>query len=104
MSDIFISYSRQDQAFVRRLYEALTARKHNVFVDWEGIPASAEWMREIQDAIARSDAILFILSPDFAASQTCRTELAIADGNKKRLIPIVYRNVTPQVVPETLAK
>ncbi len=104
MSDLFISYSRQDQAFVRRLYDALTARKHNVFVDWESIPASAEWMREIQDAIVKSDAILFILSPDFAASQTCRTELALAEQNKKRLIPIVYHDVAPQDIPETLAK
>lgn len=104
MSDLFISYSRQDQAFVRRLHDDLTARQHNVFVDWESIPASAEWMREIQDAIVKSDAILFILSPDFAASQTCRTELALAEQNKKRLIPIVYRDVLPQDIPETLAK
>jgi WD40 repeat protein len=104
VSDLFISYSRQDQAFVRRLHDALTSHQHTVFVDWAGIPASAEWMKEIQDAITRSDAILFILSPDFAASQICRTELGLAENNKKRLIPIVYRDVTPQEVPEALAK
>src|SRR6516165_10843484 len=104
VSDLFISYSRQDQAFVRRLHDALTAHQHNVFVDWAGIPASAEWMKEIQDAITRSDAVLFILSPEFAASPTCRSELALAEDNKKRLIPIVYRDVPPPDVPDALAK
>jgi TIR domain len=65
VSDLFISYSRQDQGFVRRLHDTLTAHQHNVFVDWAGIPASAEWMKEIQDAVTGSDAILFVLSPDF---------------------------------------
>jgi WD40 repeat protein len=104
MTDLFISYSRQDQAFVRRLYERLTASGHDVFVDWAGIPASAEWMKEIQDAITRSDAVLFILSPDFAVSPICRTELALAEEARKRLIPIVYRDVPPQEAPEALAK
>jgi hypothetical protein len=104
VSHLFISYSRQDQAFVRRLHDALISHHHTVFVDWASIPASAEWMKEIQDAITKSDAILFILSPDFVASPTCRTELAVAEENKKRLIPIVYRDVAAQDVPPALAK
>ena len=42
MSKIFISYSRKDKDFVKKLYEALTKSLPNsdqdVWVDWEDIP------------------------------------------------------------------
>ena len=103
MASLFISYSRNDQAFVRKLYETLVADKHEVFVDWEGIPPSSEWKNEIDAAIDKSDAILCILSPDYLASAVCRHELATAEAEKKRLIPIVYREVPASEVPLSLA-
>jgi TIR domain-containing protein len=36
--DVFVSYSRADEAFVRRLDAALRARGKDVWVDWEDIP------------------------------------------------------------------
>ena len=103
MASLFISYSRNDQAFVRKLYETLVADKHEVFVDWEGIPPSSKWKNEIDAAIDKSDAILCILSPDYLASEVCRHELANAESEKKRLIPIVYREVPASEVPQSLA-
>ena len=44
MADLFISYSRKDQPFVRRLSDALVARGRETWVDWEGIAPSAKWM------------------------------------------------------------
>jgi len=34
--EVFISYSRKDQEFVRRLYEALNRRDRKAWVDWGG--------------------------------------------------------------------
>ena len=48
MADFFISYARQDRDLVRRLHDALTDRGRDTWVDWEGIPPTAEWM-EIDD-------------------------------------------------------
>ena len=38
MTDVFISYSRKDGDFARRLTNALTASGRDVWVDWEDIP------------------------------------------------------------------
>ena len=39
MADVFISYSRRDQAFVRRLHDALVAAGRETWVDWERLVA-----------------------------------------------------------------
>lgn len=46
-TDVFVSYSRKDAAFVRKFHDALAAARREVWVDWEDIPPSAEWLREI---------------------------------------------------------
>jgi hypothetical protein len=43
MTDVFVSYSPKDKVFVERLRSALTAPQRETWVDWEGIPCSAEW-------------------------------------------------------------
>ena len=43
MNDIFISYSRKDTDFVRRLFNALEEQKHQLWVDWKGIDYSTKW-------------------------------------------------------------
>src|SRR5579875_1114307 len=103
MARLFISYSRQDQEFVRRLYDALVADKHEVFVDWESIPPSSQWLKEINEALDKSDVVLFVISPDSLASEMCQHELAYAEANKKRLIPLIYREVLTTAVPPSLA-
>ncbi|MFL5822332.1 MAG: toll/interleukin-1 receptor domain-containing protein [Solirubrobacteraceae bacterium] len=98
MPDVFISYSRRDKQFVERLNEALAGAGKDAWVDWEDIPASAEWLREIQDGIDASDAFLFVLSPDSASSQVCGQELDHAIERRKRILPIVHRDVDPAEV------
>ena len=44
MTGVFISYSRRDKDFVGKLREALSARNYEVWVDWEDIPPSTEWL------------------------------------------------------------
>lgn len=104
MSDIFISYSRKDQAFVKRLHDALVARQREVWVDWEDIPPTADWFNKIQMGIQGARALLFILSPDSITSDICRRELAYAAANHKRLVPVVCRDVDPAQAPEDLAR
>lgn len=101
---IFISYSRKDAGFVRRLHVALTAQQRELWVDWEGIPPSADWMREIEAAIDAAEAFVFILSPDAAASPVCQRELAHAVAQNKRLLPVVCRDTDTAAVPPALAR
>lgn len=96
MSDgqIFISYSRRDKEFVRRLVDALKDAGREVWVDWDDIPPSADWMQEIYAGIEDSIAFVSIISPDAITSPIIREELEHALEMNKRLVPVLYRDVS----------
>ncbi len=58
MANVFISYSRKDKEFVRTLHTALTAHHHDVWVDWEDIPLTADWWLEIEAGIEAADTFI----------------------------------------------
>lgn len=101
---IFISYSRQDSDFVRRLHRGLLSRDRETWVDWEGIPPTADWMKQIEAAIDAAEAFAFVLSPESLASTVCRRELDHADAQNKRVIPLVWRQADAAQVPPALAR
>lgn len=102
--DIFISYSRRDQEFVRQLYAALKQANRTVWVDWVNIPAIAEWRPEILTNIEAGHNFVFVLSPHSLKSEVCNEELTHAIQNGKRLVPIVCQTVDPATVHPELAK
>jgi hypothetical protein len=104
MADAFVSYSRKDQAFVRTLHDALAGAKRDVWVDWEDIPPSAEWLREIEPAIEAADTFIFVLSPDSLSSKACRDECDHATRYNKRMVPLVVRDVAHGSVPDRMAR
>lgn len=104
MSAVFISYSRHDLAFVRRLHAALDALSRNAWVDWQGIAPTAEWMAEIRRGIDGADALLFVISPSWLASDVCAQELEHAVQQGKRLVPVVCLDAPAAQVPAALAK
>jgi hypothetical protein len=104
VADIFISYSRNDKEFVRRLYDALAERGRDIWVDWEDIPPTEEWEKEIQYAIGAADTFLFVISPDSIASKVCKHEVALAIKKNSRFVPIVRREVRTDEVPEVMTK
>ena len=104
MAEIFISYSRKDTKFVQRLHDGLAAQGRDIWIDWEDIPPTAEWLQEIQAAIDAAEAIVFVISPDSTTSEICGRELAHAVANNKRLIPVVARDAIEETVPEALAR
>jgi WD40 repeat protein len=103
-SSLFISYSRKDKEFVRKLNDALDAKGIKAWVDWEGIPLSSDWMAEITRAIEGGDSFLFVISPDSLASEVCASELNLGLKYNKKLIPILYRDPNKgQAMHEKLA-
>ena len=89
---------------MRKLHDALEAAGRESWVDWEGIPPTAEWMEEIRQAIEAADTFVAVLSPASVTSEVCRAEIVYAAEQGKRLIPIVAREVEPGATPEELAK
>lgn len=103
MTTVSISYSRKDKAFAERLRAALAQRSRDVWIDWEDIPPTAEWMAEIRATIEASDAFLFLISPDAVASKVCAEEIEVTVALGKRLIPLVVRETPPEQVTRELA-
>ncbi|MCU7930234.1 MAG: TIR domain-containing protein [Candidatus Thiodiazotropha sp. (ex Codakia rugifera)] len=104
MSDAFISYSRKDQVFVKKLSDTLALKKQEIWVDWQGIPPTAEWLTEVYSAINEADAFIFVISPDSLSSEICQLELAHAIRQNKRLIPILLKDISASDLHEELRK
>jgi hypothetical protein len=101
----FLSYSRRDIEFARRLQAALKAAGDETWVDWSGIPPTAEFALEIEKGIEGSDNFLFVMSPDsLAETSYCVKEVGHAAKMGKRMIPIYFREVPQAGVPDSLAK
>ena len=64
MADVFLSYSRRDGKFVRRLASALQDRGKEVWVDVDGIRDAEVFPEALRRAIESSDAFVFVISPD----------------------------------------
>ncbi|GAB4508702.1 MAG: hypothetical protein OHK0046_01920 [Anaerolineae bacterium] len=105
MSDVFISYSRRNKEFARKLVNRLTETGRTAWVDWEGIPLTASnWWQEIQNGIEKADNFVFILSPDSFSSVVCHMELNYALTINKRVIIVVYQAIDADEAFATLAE
>lgn len=103
MARIFVSYSRKNKDFCRQLTDELQKRDLDFWVDWEGIPPTVDWMKEIEKGIEEADTFLAIVSTDWILSKVCLDELNVAVKNGKRLIPVVPYDIVWNDVPSALA-
>lgn len=102
MVNIFISYSRKDILFARLLTKALEGEGVDSWIDWDDIPPSMKWWKEIEKGIENSDIFVFLISRDSVSSKVCNQEIDHAAKNGKRLIPVVVRDTPTNKVPEVL--
>jgi hypothetical protein len=103
MADVFISYAREDQEFVRRLQKALEEHDRETWIDWKDIPLIAKWKEEVFSAIEQADSFAAVISPDFIVSKPCQEELDHAAHDNKRMVPLWHRDVPDEEVPPDLA-
>jgi len=87
---VFISYSRKDNAIMRRIVSNLRQQGIKVWVDNEElIPGTPVWEREIEAAIGNAFAIIVILSPDSKNSEWVRREITLTEQHRKRIFPVL---------------
>lgn len=91
MQQIFISYSRKDIDFVRRLATDLENAGYEVWWDVSDLRGGDDWVRVIPEAIEKSNAFIVVLSPDSFTSEWVRKEYTQALSLRKRIIPIMLR-------------
>ncbi len=92
MADVFISYSRRDGDFGKKLHARLAEKGRDVWMDWEDIPPTADWWAEIRQGIEEADNFVLIMSPDSIGSPVCQMEILTAIQHGKRIIPLFHRD------------
>jgi Leucine-rich repeat (LRR) protein len=99
-SDVFISYSRKDADFARKLNRHLQEAGKTTWFDQESISEGVDFDAEILKGISIAHNFLFIISPDSLASKFCDIEIRHAAVNGKRFIPVLYRESenAPQII------
>eukprot|EP00462_Mataza_sp_D1_P003992 CAMPEP_0175097536 /NCGR_PEP_ID=MMETSP0086_2-20121207/5342_1 /TAXON_ID=136419 /ORGANISM="Unknown Unknown, Strain D1" /LENGTH=240 /DNA_ID=CAMNT_0016371059 /DNA_START=32 /DNA_END=751 /DNA_ORIENTATION=- len=111
-TSMMISYARQDKAFVKKVYDALVAaddaatgqrNERKIWVDWQDIPPSGEWLEQIHRAIETHDCFVFVLSPNSIKEEVQSWEVDWAVKNGKRIVPIVCQEVDYRDVRKELA-
>ncbi|MCD4687046.1 MAG: tetratricopeptide repeat protein, partial [Anaerolineae bacterium] len=91
MSDVFISYSRQDREFITRLHGALADAEVDPWVDWEDIVEAEDWFQAICDGIDAAQKLICVISPAWLISENCHREMAYARQQHKTIIPVIYQ-------------
>ncbi|HEY9613418.1 toll/interleukin-1 receptor domain-containing protein, partial [Allocoleopsis sp.] len=102
--DVFISYSRADADFARKLNDELQLQGKTTWFDQESIASGADFAQEIKQGIQASDNFLFILSPRSVNSPYCADEVEYAAQLNKRFVTVLHREVNPSDLHPELAK
>jgi predicted component of type VI protein secretion system len=97
---VFLSYSRVDHPVMDSIAKTLQDAGLSVWADPTTLqPGSAEWEREIKEAIDHSDTVVVILSPEAERSAWITREVAIAEAFEKRIFPILVRGTQEDAIP-----
>jgi hypothetical protein len=99
MQRIFISYSRKDIDFVRKLAGDLEKAGYDVWWDISDLQGGDDWVRGIPDAISSSQFVLVVLTPTSIESEWVRKEYTQALSLRKKVIPLM---LVPSSVPFSL--
>jgi hypothetical protein len=86
----FLSYSRQDSEFARRLTSDLQATGIAMWVDERDMRAGY-WDDSVEEALRRSERLVVLLSPDAVVSKNVKDEVSFAIDEGKTLLPVLYR-------------
>jgi YVTN family beta-propeller protein len=104
MKQLFVSYSRANQAAVDEFVRRLSSLDYQGWVDAQ-LRGGQSWWDEILDRIANCDAFVATLSRDSLNSFACQRELAWAVALGKPLLPVAMEPVKSlvQALPRELA-
>ncbi|MCA0456405.1 MAG: SUMF1/EgtB/PvdO family nonheme iron enzyme [Chloroflexi bacterium] len=97
MSKLFISYSRDDKAWVYELWRGLRDRAHHdAWIDQRLMPAQ-DWWEGILQNIETCECFIYIMSPKCVESIYCTAELNYALALNKPIVPLMLKQCdTPQ--------
>lgn len=104
MSNIFISYSRNDLEIAEKIVSVLAESKLDTWIDWKSIPKGEKFGHEIYQGIEGATVFLFLISPNSVQSEWCQKEISHALRNKKRIIPILIKDTDGNSIPTGISE
>ena len=96
---VFISYGHRDRQWVREFADELSNEGINAWMDEKDIKWGDSWEDKLEEALRRSETMVFIVDPESLTSSNSNFELGVALGAGKRLIAIVDRDVPVKDLP-----
>ena len=85
---VFVSHSSKDKELVRDIVRRLREAGFESDVGSEDIRAGSDWKSAVRRRIREAETVLFLVTPESLASQWTMTELGIAEGLDRRVIPV----------------
>lgn len=101
--EVFISYSRNDGDFARKLNEQLKVNGKTTWFDQDSIAEGADFQKEIFLGIENCSNFLFLISPKSVTSPFCAGEVAHAALHNKRFITVLVKDTPVELIPKELA-
>jgi WD40 repeat protein len=106
MSQIFLSHSSRNNDSAVALRDWLVAQGwDDVFLDLDphrGVAAGERWERSLNQAASRCEAVLFLVSRAWLASDWCVKEFHLANRLNKRLFGVLIEDIPIVDLPSTL--
>src|SRR5262245_51997872 len=103
MSRIFLSHSSANNA------EAVAVRDWMAKLGWEdvfldldpdrGLKAGQRWQDSLKQAAERCEMVIFLISPEWAASKWCLAEFLLAKNLNKRIFAVIVRSTSFEAMP-----
>ena len=98
MSDIFISYSTDDEKLARFLKLHLESEGVSVFLASTSISSGSQWGLSILENLSTCKWVLFLASRTACKSAFVQQELGFAIGSDKKLVPVTL-DIDPSELP-----
>lgn len=96
---VFLSYSHKDTDIMHRVRDSLRAEGLDVWTD-EGLePGTPSWEMAVEQAIKDAGCVVVLLSPDAKKSKWVTREIALAEDDEIRVIPVLIRGDSHNAVP-----
>lgn len=101
--DVFISYSRKDGAWARRVYADLRSNGLLVWMDDQLTPGTPSWQTALEKAIRAAGCVVVLLSPAAKASEWLEREINFAQTHHRPIVPLLVVGDEKSSIPLALS-
>ena len=89
---IFLSYSRKDKEFAKKVADDLVGAGHDVWWDISAIEGGDRWAKEIEEGLNQSEILAIIVSKNSIASEWVEKEFLFASRRGMKIVPLLYEH------------